>query len=407
MNRRNFISSSVLSSLTIAIGSTVVYGNMIPEGYIPVAMQEPDPFKLFNISDQMTILNDRPWNIESKAHLLNDRVTPNQYMFIRNNGIMPDDIDVGSWKLTVNGESALNSKEYTLEELKRNFKHYTYQLTLECGGNGRKEFNPPAKGNQWGVGAVHCSNWTGIRLKDLLDDIGVASDAVYIAYYAADHHLSRNPEKEPISRGMPMSKAMEDETLIAFQLNGEDIPLAHGYPLRLVAGGWPASVSGKWLNRIRIRNVVHDGAKMTGQSYRVPKNPVAPGEIVDDQDMVIIESMPVKSLITAPKTGAVLKQKRSLTIQGHAWAGDLKVEKMDYSIDFGSTWQSCKLTEPVNRLAWQHFEAAVEFPENGYYEIWARATDSKGKKQPMVIPGWNPKGYLNNACHRIAIKVEV
>lgn len=407
MNRRNFISSSVLSSLTIAIGSTVVYGNMIPEGYIPVAMQEPDPFKLFNISDQMTILNDRPWNIESKAHLLNDRVTPNQYMFIRNNGIMPDDIDVGSWKLTVNGESALNSKEYTLEELKQNFKHYTYQLTLECGGNGRKEFNPPAKGNQWGVGAVHCSNWTGIRLKDLLDDIGVASDAVYIAYYAADHHLSRNPEKEPISRGMPMSKAMEDETLIAFQLNGEDIPLAHGYPLRLVAGGWPASVSGKWLNRIRIRNVVHDGAKMTGQSYRVPKNPVAPGEIVDDQDMVIIESMPVKSLITAPKTGAVLKQKRSLTIQGHAWAGDLKVEKMDYSIDFGSTWQSCKLTEPINRLAWQHFEAVVEFPENGYYEIWARATDSKGKQQPMVIPGWNPKGYLNNACHRIAIKVEV
>ena len=407
MNRRNFISSSVLSSLTMAIGSTVVYGNMIPKGYTPLAMQDPDPFKLFNISDQMTILNDRPWNIESKAHLLNDKVTPNQYMFIRNNGIIPDSIDVDSWKLTVDGESALSSKEYTLADLKNNFKRYTYQLTLECGGNGRKEFNPPAKGNQWDVGAVHCSNWTGIRLKDLLEDVGVASNAVYVAYYAADLHLSRNPEKEPISRGMPMSKALEEETLIAFQLNGEDIPLAHGYPLRLIAGGWPASVSGKWLNRIRLRDVVHDGAKMTGQSYRVPNRPVAPGEAVADQDMVIIESMPVKSLITAPKSGAVLKKERFLTIQGHAWAGDLKVKKMEYSIDFGSTWQTCKLTEPVNRLAWQHFEATVEFPENGYYEIWARATDSNGKSQPMVIPGWNPKGYLNNACHRIAIKVEV
>jgi len=391
----------------MAIGSTVVYGNMIPVGYTPLAMQDPDPFKLFNISDQMTILNDRPWNIESKAHLLNDKVTPNQYMFIRNNGILPDSIDVDSWKLTVDGESALSSKEYTLTDLKNNFKHYTYQLTLECGGNGRKEFNPPAKGNQWDVGAVHCSNWTGIRLKDLLEDVGVATNAVYVAYYAADLHLSRNPEKEPISRGMPMSKALEEETLIAFQLNGEDIPLAHGYPLRLVAGGWPASVSGKWLNRIRLRDVVHDGAKMTGQSYRVPNRPVAPGEIVGDQDMVIIESMPVKSLITAPKSGAVLKQERFLTIQGHAWAGDLKVKRMEYSIDFGSTWHTCKLTEPVNRLAWQHFEAKVEFPENGYYEIWARATDSNGKSQPMVIPGWNPKGYLNNACHRIAIKVEV
>src|SRR5699024_7068751 len=142
-------------------------------------------------------------------------------------------------------------------------------------------------------------------------------------------------------------------------------------------------------------------------SYRVPKNPVAPGEIVEDKDMVIIESMPVKSLITAPRTGAVLKQKRALTIQGHAWAGDLKVDKMEYSIDFGSTWNSCTLTKAVNRLAWQHFEADVEFPENGYYEIWAKATDSMGNSQPMVIPGWNPKGYLNNACHRIAVKVEV
>ncbi len=188
-------------------------------------------------------------------------------------------------------------------------------------------------------------------------------------------------------------------------MNGEDIPLIHGYPLRLVVGGWPASVSGKWVNRISIRNKVHDGTKMTGDAYKVPCEPVAPGEKVKDEDMCIIESMPVKSLITYPKSGATIKEGKALNIRGHAWAGDLEVAKMEYSIDFGSTWKSCSVEKPSNRFAWQHFKATVNFPKKGYYEIWAKAIDSKGIAQPMLLPGWNPKGYLNNACHRIAVKV--
>jgi len=245
-----------------------------------------------------------------------------------------------------------------------------------------------------------------VRLRDILNEVGVKNDAVYIGYHAADIHLSRNPDKEPISRGVPMAKALQDETLIAFKMNGEDIPLAHGFPLRLVAGGWPASASGKWLNRISVRNKVHDGAKMTGTSYRVPCNPVAPGEKVAEEDMCIIESMPVKSLITYPKSGALIPQGTSLKIEGHAWAGELEVTKMEYSIDFGASWKSCPIEKPANRLAWQHFSTQIsEFPKKGYYEVWARATDSRGISQPMILPGWNPKGYLNNACHRIAIKV--
>ena len=198
---------------------------------------------------------------------------------------------------------------------------------------------------------------------------------------------------------------MQDETLLAFAMNGEDIPLAHGHPLRLVCGGWPASTSGKWVNRISVRNKVHDGEKMGGTSYRVPCETVAPGSKVEDSDMCIIESMPVKSLITYPKSGALIKQSQTLNINGHAWAGELEVSKMEYSIDFGSTWHSCSLKKPANRLAWQHFNATVSFPKKGYYEVWGRATDAKGKAQPMVLPGWNPKGYLNNACHRIAVKI--
>jgi hypothetical protein len=96
---------------------------------------------------------------------------------------------------------------------------------------------------------------------------------------------------------------------------------------------------------------------------------------------------------------------RTLKLRGHAWAGDFTVQAMHISIDFGATWQECKLTDPANRFAWQHWSAEIQFPKKGYYEVWAKATDSQDKSQPMVVPGWNPKGYLNNACHRIAVKV--
>ena len=405
MKRRNFIRNTALTSVGTIIGAEIVFAHVMPEGYVPLALQDPDPFKMFGKNKKMVVLNDRPWNIEAQAHLLNEKVTSNQNMFIRNNGKIPENIDVKNWTITFDGESVKAPKTYTLAELKSKFKQHTYQLTIECGGNGRSEFDPPATGDQWTVGTVSCASWTGVRLRDVLEDVGLKSDAVYIGYHAADVHLSGDPDKEPISRGAPMAKALQDETLLAFKMNGEDIPLAHGYPLRLVAGGWPASVSGKWITGISVRDRVHDGTKMTGSAYRVPCEPVAPGEKVKDEDMCIIESMPVKSLITYPKTGAQIKEGKSLKINGHAWAGELEVAKMEYSIDFGATWTSCDLELAVNRLAWQHFSADIKFPEKGYYEIWARATDSQNKSQPMVLPGWNPKGYLNNACHRIAVKV--
>ena len=173
----------------------------------------------------------------------------------------------------------------------------------------------------------------------------------------------------------------------------------------MLCAGWPASVSGKWLTRILIRDRVHDGEKMLGQSYRVPCEPVAPGTSVVDEDMCIIESMPVKSLITYPKSGVSRTVGESLDVRGHAWAGDLSVAEVFVSIDFGASWQKTKLERPVNRLAWQHWSATVDFSKPGYYEIWAKAVDSNGTSQPMVLPGWNPRGYLNNACHRIAVGV--
>ena len=407
VSRRGFLTRSGLIAMSTAIGASIPFADLMPAGLIPAALaQSTEPFVIKG-KEQLTVLNDRPVNAETPAHLLDDDVTPAKYLFVRNNGTPPatDNIDPDAWKLEISGESALRPVTLSIGELKQRFKQYSYQLQLECGGNGRSEFVPPAHGNQWTVGAVGCPEWTGVRVRDVLDFVGVGDDAVYLAYYGADTHLSGDPTKAPISRGVPIHKALENESLIAWAMNGEDIPALNGYPLRLVCAGWPGSVSGKWLRKLLVRNIVHDGEKMTGDSYRVPCKPVAPGSEVPEDQMCIIESLPVKSLVTFPRSGIEHPLATRLAVRGHAWAGDRSVKAVHVSVDFGATWQKAKLRAPANRLAWQHWDTEVEFPQTGYYEVWARATDSTGRSQPMVLPGWNPKGYLNNACHRIAVQV--
>jgi hypothetical protein len=144
---------------------------------------------------------------------------------------------------------------------------------------------------------------------------------------------------------------------------------------------------------------------MGGNSYRVPCQPVAPGSQVADEDLCIIEAMPVKSLITNPKSGIRHKLGSVLNVRGHAWAGESTVKRVFLSTDFGQSWQPSILTTPINRLAWQRFTSTLRFERPGYFEIWCRAEDEHGRSQPMVLPGWNPKGYLNNACHRISVQI--
>jgi DMSO/TMAO reductase YedYZ molybdopterin-dependent catalytic subunit len=387
------------------IGTEIPFGANMPSGLIPKALANGNEGKLLVGKEGLIVLNDFPLNAETPPHLLDDDVTPAKHFFIRNNGIPPQEIDVNSWTLTINGESAEREVTFTLDNLKKMFEHVTYQVVLECGGNGRDEYRPNAKGNQWSTGAIGCAAWTGVRLGDVFKYLGVKQDAVYVAYYGADKHLSGNPKKSPISRGFPIEKAYDPETIIAWAMNGNDIPLANGYPLRLICPGFPGSTSGKWLERISIRNQVHDGTKMGGYAYRLPCNPVAPGEKPTPDEMCIIEEMPVKSLITYPKNDLEIKEGEAFHIRGKAWSGSGFVSKVYTSIDFGITWQEAKLKDARNKFSWRRWENNINFPKKGYYEVWVRAVDSLGRSQPMVLPGWNPKGYLNNASHRIALKV--
>ncbi|MFZ9887730.1 MAG: sulfite oxidase [Myxococcota bacterium] len=405
LTRRHFLQTTSASVLGLAAGA-VFPTDRASRGPVSLALaQDTLPHGVVGKDPALLLLGDRPLNLETPAHLLDDDITPASRMFVRNNGRVPENVDVDNWTLTIDGEAVPRPVTFSLRELRRRFEAHTYQLVLECGGNGRAEFFPPTKGNQWTNGAVSCASWTGARLADVLRAAGVTKDAVYVGYYGKDLHLSGDPNKPVISRGVPFAKAMQPETLLAWAMNGEDIPLLHGAPLRLVAGGWPASVSGKWLTRLSVRDRIHDGEKMMGQSYRVPCAPVRPGQVVSDDEMCIIESMPVRSVITTPASGLVVGRGEALQLRGHAWAGELAVKSVDLSYDFGQTWQAASLRAPKNRLAWQRFDAKLQLPGPGYYEVFARATDERGRAQPMLVPGWNPKGYLNNACHRIAVRV--
>ncbi|WDI30231.1 sulfite oxidase [Hyphococcus flavus] len=398
LTRRALISGGAAFSV---LGFPVPFARFLPAGMQPVALAQEN---ILPGKSGLSVLSDRPIAAETPPHLLDENVTSGEHMFVRNNGLTPAVTaeDVADWRLVIDGEVE-TTLDLSIDDLKNDFEEVKLQLQIECGGNGRKFMTPAARGNQWTFGAVSCANWTGVRLRDVLDRAGVKSTAVYTGHYGADIHLSGDPEKSPLSRGIPIEKAIEPHTIIAYAMNGGDIPLLNGYPLRLAAPGWPGSCSQKWLTRIEVRDREHDGAKMTGQSYRVPRYPVAPGTEVPDEDMEIIQSMPVKSLITAPQTGARVSAGDVFEVRGHAWAGDNEVAAMDVSIDFGATWTRAELSAPVNRYAWQHWRVELTLPEAGYYEVWARATDDAGRMQPATQPGWNPRGYLNNLQHRIAI----
>lgn len=401
LDRRGFLRGAGLASMGAVLGTSIPFSANMPSGLIPAALAESvDDFRIESKHADMIVHNDRPVNVEAAPHLLDDDITPADKHFIRNNGTMPEPINKDDWRLTIDGEVE-EELELSYDQLMNEFDTVTLRLQIECGGNGRGGFNPLPRGNPWTIGAIGCAEWTGVRLRDVLRRAGVKQSAVYTGHYSYDEHLSGDPDRPAISRGGPIDKMMDPHTIIALQMNGEDIPIEHGYPARVIAPGWPGSVSQKWVTRIWVRDREHDGPGMTGLSYRVPRFPVEPGAEVSDEDMMVMSSMVVKSAITNPVAGTEVQAGRPFEVRGQAWAGDDHVTAMEVSIDFGATWQPAELEAPPNRYAWQRWRANITPPQAGYYEVWARATDNRGRSQPMVVPGWNPRGYLNNACHRI------
>ncbi len=416
--RRGFLGGAGLAAMTAAVGGPIVFAHRMPGGLLPAALAGETgkagetPLRRGKRLDfpgkdhGLVVLSEKPLVAETPEQLLDDDTTPTARFFIRNNGAPPAPAaDPDAWRIAVDGE-VNRPLEMALGELKRRGVARTWRMVLECAGNGRSFFVPTARGEQWTNGGVGCAEWTGVALADLLRAAGVRPSAVYTANYGADTPLSGDPASPVLSRGVPIRKALDGSSLLVWAMNGKPLEPIHGGPLRLVVPGWPGSVSHKWITKVTVRDRVHDGPGMTGTSYRVPIRPVLPGSKTDDANFKILESMPVRGIITSPADGTRFAAgTKELKLRGAAWAGELEVRRVDVSIDFGATWHQAYVAPPRNRYDWRRWTASVALPSEGYYEVWVRATDSAGRAQPHVAGGWNPEGYGANPMHRIAVLV--
>lgn len=364
-----------------------------PLGTVPnsVVMGEKDAV--------MKIHSERPLTASASAEFLNDSVTPNKRLFIRNNLLTPE-IDAAAHKLKVTGlvEKPL---EFTMDELKK-LPNVTIQAMLECAGSGRTAYQPTPRGTSWPpTGGMGCPQWTGVRLRDILEAAKVKPGAVHVAFVGAD--FSAVATAAPVVRSIPMSKAMEANTLLAWAVNGEPLPKVHGFPLRALVPGWAGSASGKWLKEVQVLDAPFKGTYMD-DSYRIPPHAIAPGEKMPS-GAVSAEAWPVKSIITSPTNGAKFKVGSKVVFEGKAWAGDNAVRKVEISLDEGVTWQRADLTRQGDKYAWRQFSFEFTPEKPDYVTCLARATDNQGNVQP-IIAAWNPLGYYWNGIHRVGVTIE-
>lgn len=348
----------------------------------------PDP--------RLVVRSRTPQDLETPVGLLRDWITPNDLFFVRSHLPAPN-VDAARWTLAVKG-SVDRTLSLRLDEL-RNLPRTTLVATLECAGNGRAFFDPPVAGVQWQKGAVGNARWTGVRLAEVLKRAGVRATGQFVLLDGADRPVGTVPD---FLRTLPMAKATDPDTLLAFEMNGAPLPASHGLPLRAIVPGWEGAYWVKWLTAIEVLDAQHDGF-FVQTAYRYPKQPVAPGSIVPANEMEPLSGLTVKSLIVSPDDGAGLPA-GVLRVAGFAWTGEGEIARVDVSADGGQSWSPASLGRDRERYTWRAFEYEWRGAPRGAYTVMSRATDSRGRVQ-REAPQWNPSGYLWNAPDRITVTV--
>jgi DMSO/TMAO reductase YedYZ molybdopterin-dependent catalytic subunit len=338
----------------------------------------------------------RPVDFETPVDLLDSFITPNDAFFVRGHMTAPT-VDAPAWRLTVDGEGRA-PRAFSVAEL-RALPAVSVTATLECAGNGRAFFDPPVAGIQWRKGAVGTSRWTGVRLRDVLAAAGATHGATHVWMSGGDRPLGTQP---PFVRQVPWAKAIDADTIVAYEMDGQPIPLLHGAPLRAIIPGWEGAYSVKWLARLTVATRESDSF-WVASAYRYPTRRGLPGAAVDPRDQAPLTGLTVKSLITRPLDGAAVLA-GPVRIAGFAWAGESRITRVDVSTDGGASWAAARLTGPVHTFAWRRFEFDAVLRQSEAHTLLSRATDERGNTQP-VVPRWNPSGYLWNAPDRVDITV--
>jgi DMSO/TMAO reductase YedYZ molybdopterin-dependent catalytic subunit len=346
----------------------------------------------------MIVRSSRFLDLESPTEYLNSFITPVPHFFVRNHMHEPSTFDAQEWKLSIAGEV---EKPYslTLVDLAK-LEPRTVVNTLECAGNGRSLQNPKVPGVQWGKGAVGTARFSGPQLKTILEKAAAKSTARHVMFSGLDEVPGKVP---PFIRSIPIEKALDVDTLIATKMNGAPLTKHHGFPARALVPGWIGAASCKWITEIKLLDKPFEGNFMS-PGYRMPNQPVKPGDTVKPEDTHSVTALDVKSVIATPATDAKLKAK-SVTISGAAWAGEAEIAKVEVSTDAGVTWQPATLGNDRAKYAWRIWSYRWKPAKPGAYTILSRATDTKGRSQPSSAV-WNPSGYLYNAYDQVNIHVE-
>lgn len=336
-------------------------------------------------------------DLETPAEYLSTWLTPNERFFVRNHAHTPT-LDCQRWRLSITGEVR---KPYTLtlDELSR-LETHSQVNTMECAGNGRAFHDPTVPGAQWHKGAVGTARFMGPRLQAVLERAGIKPNGKHVVFRGLDDPSDKAPL---FIRSIPIEKALDGDTLIATHMNDAVLGPHHGFPARALVPGWIGAASCKWLTEIKVVDREFDGPFMA-REYRLSDHPVTPGEAVRYENTTAITALGVKSLITSPADGTVVKS-RAFRISGVAWAGEAEVAYVEISVDGGASWQKARLGHEHARYAWRLFTFEWNAPHPGHFAIAARAADSYGRTQPLT-PLWNPNGYMNNGVDRVRVRVQ-
>lgn len=319
-------------------------------------------------------------------------VTSNADFYVRNHFESPL-LDAGTWRLEVDG-LVERPRSLSLYDL-RGMGSQTRVVTLECAGNGRAGFHPPTGGVPWALGAVSTAEWTGVPLAEVLDRVGVWPTAQEVIFRGADSGpVPARTRPIRYERSLLVDEATAPEVLLAYEMNGEPLPMHHGYPLRLIVPGWYGMAAVKWLTEIRVTEQSFTGHYQTTDYYYEWSHH---GQVM--REPVTLQR--VRSLITEPLMGEQLNA-GELAIRGLAWSGAAPIARVELSIADGR-WHDASLRGASDRYSWQHWELITTL-RRGETTIRARATDLAGRTQPEA-PQWNPGGYGNNAIQQITVLV--
>jgi len=303
-------------------------------------------------------------------------------------------VDPATWRLRITG-GVREAVELTLDEI-RSRPRSTVPVTLECAGNGRGLLSPRPLSLPWLGGAIGTAEWTGTPLRGLLDEVGLAPDALELVFRGADRGIQGEVD-QTYARSLTVSEASRAEVLLAYEMNGRPLEPQHGFPLRLVVPGWYGMTSVKWLTAIEVAATPFEGFQQA-VAYRYQQHADDPGEPVT--------RIRVRALMIPPGTPDFFSRHRfvdpgRVELRGRAWSGAAQVERVEVGVD--GRWSEATLEEPVGTFAWRGWSFDWE-ATTGDHELACRATDAAGNVQPLEAP-WNYQGMGNNVVQRVPVTV--